>query len=64
MLLTASHFQTYYYIIIIVDKNEDCLTAGVIAAIVIASFTVGVLVGVALTLVNLSRKQIKKGTLN
>jgi uncharacterized membrane protein YoaK (UPF0700 family) len=64
MLLTASHCKTYYYIIIIVDKNEDSLTAGVIAAIVIASFTVGVLVGVALTWVNLSRKQTMKGTLN
>jgi hypothetical protein len=40
------------------------LTAGVIAAIVITSFTVGVLVGVALTWVILSRKQITKGTLN
>jgi L-cystine uptake protein TcyP (sodium:dicarboxylate symporter family) len=40
------------------------LTAGVIAAIVIAFFTVGVLIGVALTWVNLSRKQKLKGTLN
>ncbi|XP_060597933.1 uncharacterized protein LOC132751735 [Ruditapes philippinarum] len=46
------------------DKNEECLTAGVIAAIVIASFTVGVLVGVALTWLNLSRNQIMKGILN
>ncbi|XP_060597925.1 uncharacterized protein LOC132751728 [Ruditapes philippinarum] len=43
------------------DKNEECLTAGVIAAIVIASFTAGVLIGVALTWLNLSRKQIMKG---
>jgi uncharacterized membrane protein YoaK (UPF0700 family) len=64
-LLTASHsFSNQYYIIVISDKNEECLTAGVIAAILIASFTVGVLVGVALTWLNLSRNQIMKGTLN
>jgi uncharacterized membrane protein YoaK (UPF0700 family) len=49
--------------IVIADKNEESVAAGVIAAIVISSFTIGVFIGVALTWVYLSRNQIIKGTL-